>query len=483
MVLQLAPLQSGLAATLRTTVLLCAILAVLNPILVHATDVTPFVPANRSDLTFGDDGQGFQSTIDSFNGLDLPDNADEGLDTRSLDIVRRAPAGVLALGNNQFQQKGIRIGETQHWYFPKEEVNSPKSNVTSGLPKSVGVGKSASQSNTSSHGALGKRTTTVYLSLTTCQKPGVNTTSMDTIPALPQLQVYVSLSESLQKPGPGKNGSAQTAHLAHKGYMGTTVEADGDVFISVTAPNTTAYSGVYTYQIAASIDAFFHSVNDNGPNLYFVDADINAALLVTNNLTQATPGSDNYNQWMNMTPPYTVFANNVNDTSLVGLERSYCALEENAQIRKISSNVETSMTSRGLGNRPKEQFYITGLNRSSKYHGILAMDGNSIASGNGIVGGGGKVWRPMNFTTKSGKSLPPVITTSRSLRQMKTALSSSTSPFAPRSPTPSHPTRPSTSPVSEQSTTRTPHPSIPTSPTPSNKSNATPPPNPCSPSP
>lgn len=84
------------------------------------------------------------------------------------------------------------------------------------------------------------------------------------------------------------------------------------------------------------------------------------------------------------------------------MQKSYCALNQLAQIRKSSNNVEVGMTNRGLGNKPKEQFYITGLNRSSTYYGILAMDGNSTSSGNGIIGGGGRVWQPMNFSTKAG---------------------------------------------------------------------------------
>jgi len=54
-----------------------------------------------------------------------------------------------------------------------------------------------------------------------------------------------------------------------------------------------------------------------------------------------------------------------------------------------------------LGPYPKQQFYFQGLNRSSSYFGILAMTGNSTASGPGVVGGGGRVWQTMSFTTQS----------------------------------------------------------------------------------
>ena len=67
-----------------------------------------------------------------------------------------------------------------------------------------------------------------------------------------------------------------------------------------------------------------------------------------------------------------------------------------------SNHVQMGMVTRGLGNKPKQQFYATGLNSSSQYRAFLAMNGNSTASGNGVVGGGGKVWGPgIDFTTKS----------------------------------------------------------------------------------
>jgi hypothetical protein len=103
-----------------------------------------------------------------------------------------------------------------------------------------------------------------------------------------------------------------------------------------------------------------------------------------------------------LNPPYTMFAHNINNTALAGLERSFCALDRLSTLGRISNSTEMGMTSRGLGNKPKEQFYITGLNRSSTYNGILAMVGNSTQSGNGIIGGGGSVWKAMNFSTKAG---------------------------------------------------------------------------------
>ena len=113
-----------------------------------------------------------------------------------------------------------------------------------------------------------------------------------------------------------------------------------------------------------------------------------------------------------MKPPYGMFAHNQNDRSILGVQYSYCGLNHLAQIvaglGAENQNV-VGMTTRGLYNKPKEQFYVNDLNASSSYWGFLAMQGNSTASGNGVVGGGGKVWSAVNFTTKTGLVSPRIL--------------------------------------------------------------------------
>ncbi|EKV05161.1 Calcium channel subunit Mid1 [Penicillium digitatum] len=351
------------------------------------------------------DGTGLTLALDSFSGLEFRDSVDGDDESNGLDLVPRYPNSAKALGNNQFAEpSALEIGGVHWFYLPKTVVNGKHGTAGSGLPAYVNA---AGEDDDDLNNELRKRdrdlskraTTTVYLSLTTCQKPYTNKTNSPG--GFPQLQLYVSNSEKLQQPGPGKDDSLQDIHTAIGGYVGITVDTDSDVYIGVAAPNSTEYTGSYTYQIAASIDALFHNIVDDTPNLFFIDADVSAALLVTNNLTQSAKNSTNYKQWMDLVPPYTMFAHNINDTVLQGLEKSFCALDALSQVGRISSSTEVGMTNRGLGNKPKEQFYITGLNQSSSYSGLLAMVGNSTASGNGIIGGGGTVWQPMNFTTKT----------------------------------------------------------------------------------
>ncbi|PYH86612.1 putative cora family metal ion transporter [Aspergillus uvarum CBS 121591] len=341
---------------------------------------TQLAITSHGTIYLGDVDARFGFPLDSYNGLEFEETRG-----RELDLVRRAPTGVSSLGNNQYQEGTLRLGETQHWYFPTDSI----------------AGDSANDTTSKRSKDIAKRSTTIYLSLTACSKPTLNksedaTGSSSTVS---QLQVFVSLSDTLEKPGPDKDSAEQQVFVAEEGYMGTTLEADGNVYIGVTALNNTQYSGSYTYQIAVSTDAFFHDVNTEDQLLYLVDSDTKAALFTTKNLTETDINAQDISIWMNKTPPYTMFANNLNSTAVSGLERSFCALDRLAQIGM--NHVESSMTTRGDKLRPKEQLYATGLNKSSTYLGILARYGNSTSAGNGIIGGGGKVWKPMNFTTKT----------------------------------------------------------------------------------
>jgi calcium channel MID1 len=184
------------------------------------------------------------------------------------------------------------------------------------------------------------------------------------------------------------------------------MKASNDVHVGISALNITGFTGSWNYEIAASVDDPYHSVNETWSNLFFVDGDNHAALLITNDTTEANASSQVYQEWMTIRPPYGVFAHNMNDSSILGVKNSFCGLSNYAQIMAnlpgVDSQNVVGMTNRGLGGKPKEQFYITDLHATSRYWGFLAMAGNSTP---GVIGGGGKVWMAMNFTTKTGKLL------------------------------------------------------------------------------
>ncbi|KKY25464.1 putative calcium channel subunit mid1 [Phaeomoniella chlamydospora] len=408
---KLTPLQSRFAASLLASAFLLLLYYTLaNPTFAYAADVDSILPSDHNHPIIFDIDDLLTDSIDH-EALDDPYEPEFSLFDRS--IAGRAAAGVTALANNDAQQMNIEIGDIQYYVFTKEELASNLSAATPGLPSAVerrdekvelrmDLKKRQSDDDDDDDVTIPGGSRTLYITLNTCLQPSSNSSGFSTIP--PQLELYVSNSADLQKPGPDADSSKQTVVNVTGGYALYTLDADDDVYIGLAAPNTTIFSGIWNYQLAGSIDSPFASL-DSATNLYFVDSDSQTALLVTNDTTQAEENSTVYQEWMNMTPPFSMFASNQNDSSILGVQNSYCGLKNYAQIfATVGDNVagEVSMTNRGLGNKPKEQFYIKSLNRSSTYYGFLAMTGNSTASGNGIVGGGGKVWQAMNFTTKEG---------------------------------------------------------------------------------
>ncbi|EKG19263.1 hypothetical protein MPH_03126 [Macrophomina phaseolina MS6] len=195
------------------------------------------------------------------------------------------------------------------------------------------------------------------------------------------------------------------------GHVSVTVNASSNVYIGIAAPSSMGdgFSGEWQYEVAASIDAPYHEYNFREPAdafVFLVDSDTTSALFVTDNLTLSDAGDEDYERWMRAGNPFQLFAYSYNMTGIKGMERSYCGLL-NAWNEEPTSQV-SGMTTRGLGHKPKEQFYVMGLNGSTPYHAFPVMYGNSTAAGPGVVGGGGQVWSPVNFTTKAGEYAPRI---------------------------------------------------------------------------
>ncbi|RFU35902.1 hypothetical protein B7463_g442, partial [Scytalidium lignicola] len=247
---------------------------------------------------------------------------------------------------------------------------------------------------------------TLFISVNACEQP----TSQDTsIGPAPQLVLYISQSENNTTPGPGKDPKTQQAFPLVEGAVLVNLTATSDVYMGLSGVNTTHYTGVWNAEIAASIDAPYHYYNGDDPNLFLVDSDSSSALLITNNLTTAAVNSSIFQEWLKTPPPFVMFASSHGDTSLIGLRNSYCGLEKTAEIAATKNGqstdlVQTGITTRGLGGLPKQQFYFSGLSAASSYYGILAMNGNSTDSSTGVIGGGGRVYKAMNFTTLSDEN-------------------------------------------------------------------------------
>ena len=320
----------------------------------------------------------------------------------SNELRKRAPDGVSALANNAPQNMNIELGATQNWMFAQEEIEGPHGEPGVGFPSDA-----STTGNMSDDGPfrreLRKRQsgTPVWITINVCLQP-VSNTSTDVIP--PQLQLFYSNSADIEKPGATSEGVTGFQVKVEGGYGIVQLNATDDIYIGISAPNATNFTGVWNYEIGASNDAPYHFWS-NKTDLLFVDGDNHAALLVTPDLTDAASNSTIYQQWMAMQAPYGVFAHDQRNTSILGVSRSYCGLLNNAKISAnipgITNNNVGTMTSRGLGGAPKEQFYVGALNASSSYWGFLAMTGNSTTTGAGVVGGGGRVWSNMTFSTKA----------------------------------------------------------------------------------
>ncbi|KKZ63378.1 hypothetical protein EMCG_02309 [[Emmonsia] crescens] len=396
-------LQSRFAASVTATLFIIIILyfVLSNPTLAYAIDVDSIIPKDHNHP--------ISLSLDLPLDIDSPGPPpDFELNSAGIaaDILRRAPDDAISLKNNVPEQGELDLGATHYFWFSKEALAGPKSDPSPGLP---GDNKIEFLDNVLMEQAglerpddtLVKRATKVYISATTCLQPAFNATeARDAGP--PQLQLYVSQSEDIQQPGPGVEGPGLQLINFDGGYASTIVDANGDIYIGVSAPRNERYFGSYKFEIAASIDQLFHEAESKVPYLFFVDGDSGSALLQTKETTTAGPDDEIYKQWMSLDPPpFTIFAHNMDDKSILGVQKSYCGLKANAQIGKDGDGVQVSMTNRGPKRKPKEQFYIRGLNSSSSYYGFLAMEGNSTNSGSGVVGGGGKVWKPTSFTTKA----------------------------------------------------------------------------------
>lgn len=345
------PCRSG--ATESLNILLALLIAVIAPALATFAGPPPFTTEKgpRHSIAKDDTPAGFPYALGSFNGLLIDHGEDEMGKTSKLDLVSRAPkdAAVEPLTNNKFEAHEISMGASQRWSFP---VNSAASD-----------GANNARNDQS-------KTTKVYISVTICRQPIPKESISDTGQVPDPLEVHVSEKDSEQR---------KPQNFA-EGHMNTTLLTKSDVYIDIQAPKSSSFIGSYSYQVAVSTDDFFHKFNDHVA--LQSDTGSTTALLYTEEFAKVD------------TANYTVFVINADKADFSGLSQSYCALERAGKM----ANVETSST------KTREQFSITGLNRSSNYMGVLATS-NTTKFGSGIVGGGGTVWKAEPFKTKASKYL------------------------------------------------------------------------------
>lgn len=352
-------------------------------------DSLPGPPPTPPNLHAGRHVANALHSVHELGGLFSPANLYDGSASlaRSLGLAPRAATAALALTDGQAGNLNIGWGESRIWTLPASEIFARRR-------------------------ADRRR---VNLSFNTCLQPLRNdNATAGHVP--PQLELYVSNSTANQTPGPNVTDKPQMAVTVDRGFGELAFDATGDVWVGVYAPSKPdnesslwQASLPWNYDIAMSTgDPYYGFSND--PFLYLVDTDDTTALFVTGNMTSTSGLDGGFNETLsdealmalNGTLPYTLFAQSesANDNpALAGLERSYCALSKSASADGVT--LDTSMTARGLGNHPKQQFHIKQLNRSSAYYAFLARPRNTTNNTNTAGTAGGILWNATRFMTKT----------------------------------------------------------------------------------
>ncbi|KAI0167280.1 stretch-activated Ca2+-permeable channel component-domain-containing protein [Pestalotiopsis sp. NC0098] len=408
--MQLSPLQSRLAASLAASFFLLVVYIILfSPQFALAAEILSEEHGAGSDAVDAwalaeSMEQATAETIDLRSEMYEPDFP---LFDRS--VIGRAPSGVTSLTNNVKSNQNLDKGSSIKFVFEASSLSSREAEIFE-LRKRLDDSQDAELSvveddqNGTELSELRQRATptkTLWISANTCmqpERPEANQTAMDP----PQLTLYVSTSSDNDSPGPAAPPDNQEVRVFDQGAVMYNMTFSDDVYFTITAPNVSDWftSSLYNIEVAASVDQSYHSYDTNTePDLVWVDSDIGASLLRTGNLTN---GSDTE---VSRTP-YTMFAYQQGDVSVRGVEKSYCGLKEYAQIggsQATTALMSTGLTRRGQGNSTKQEFFITGLNKSSVYEAILVQEPNSgsLSKRDNVAGGGGVVFRQTEFDTKS----------------------------------------------------------------------------------
>ncbi|KAH7033291.1 stretch-activated Ca2+-permeable channel component-domain-containing protein [Microdochium trichocladiopsis] len=377
--MSLSPLQSRLAASLLASLLVFVLyFLVASPQLAAAQELDAH-KITYNDISLEVQGQLYEPDFPQFD--------------RS--IIGRAPSSFTSLINNVASDTNVQINNTALFVFEISSVSVRTEQETAELRRAALPEEDASEA------AIERRQSprTLYISANTCQQPkriGDNNNA-----EVPQLVLYISNSTDNTSPGPDQSAGKQQRLVFKEGAIVYNTTLRGDVYFSVFAPNVAAdkfdaTASPYSVQVAASIDEPYHSYsNVRRAELVWIDSDASATLLTTKNVT-SSPSE------LLSTPPYIMFAQNRDDMTINGMRNSYCGLSKWAQMRQLydgKSRIKTGLRVDSLTNMTRQEFYLDGLNSSSRYMGFLASY-QEPGSKRDVPGGGGVVLRQTDFETK-----------------------------------------------------------------------------------
>ncbi|KAI0430819.1 stretch-activated Ca2+-permeable channel component-domain-containing protein [Xylaria sp. FL1042] len=404
--MQLSPLQSRLAASLIASFLVIVLyLSLFAPQFAFAADLP-------NTLAQDDPFYDIEDTTELLNVRAPSYEPDFPLFDRS--IIGRASDGASPLEANKPTKSNLDPGNTIAYVFEAASVSGRSAhepdtpyelrrslNGTERPTEGEGDGDDELSSDL---GPVRRETPskTLYISVNTCNQPGrisPDQTTMDP----PQLTLFVSTSTANTSPGPGKDEATQKAIVFDEGAVIYNTSLDGDVYFSISAPQVSekyfTTTLPYNYEVALSLDGYYYSYdNEAQPNLYWVDSDASSSLLTTRNLTSS---SDE----VISTLPYLVFVQNTENLGINGIRKSYCGLSSWAQIRPLQdggSQATMGLRQGGENNLTTQEFYISGLNASTSYSGIVALNTSLSLEKrqDGSSGGGVIVYNAVNFSTK-----------------------------------------------------------------------------------
>ncbi|KAJ4145744.1 hypothetical protein LMH87_004581 [Akanthomyces muscarius] len=394
-------LQSRPAPSLAATV--CAILYILA--------FSPTTAAAESPTNIG------SNDLDGYNlDLELGDTYEPSFAPFDSSYLGRRASVIGPLVNNMPAKSNLKPGEAACYQLKKGDVFT--SSTSSGTKARDFDFDTAVAAINASSGAdiLGRddnQSIPIFLSANTCLQPHrvPGDDKADIEP--PQLTLLISNSSQLGCPDLSMQ---ETPSIQKKAFDGGAVMFNmtftDDLYISVQAPNvSSSYEGVYFFELASSTEAYYHRYVGKDGQLLWLDSDATSALLVSKNLTT---DADKAHQIMEDGEVYQLYVDNELFPRLHGVRHSTCGLQTNAQIYatpngtgNLNELVHMTMTTRGPGGFPKQQFFVTGLNDTTEYRGIIVKAPNATAGkrdGEGTVGGGGTVFASTTFNTVSGTS-------------------------------------------------------------------------------
>lgn len=413
--MQLSPLQSRLAASVIASCLLLVIyLFLFSPPFALAAELAGIsVDNDARDWTY-DDAQ------DAAEPLEVSDprrpTYEPGFALFDRSIIGRQAGVASPLADNELTTSNLAPGITNIYVFSESSVTSRAAqNLNEPLELRRGLNESGESAADIPNEAIDpdselvrrQSSKTLWISANTCQQPWPLSTDQPTVEP-PQLVLYVSTSADNTSPGPLQSNDTQRVIPFNDGAVMFNISLDGDVYMSITAPTVSAQlfdiTREYNFNLVASTEQYYYSYdNQTKADLVWTDSDAGAALLQTNNLTSSPDQQIT-------TMPYVLFAHNQNDSAISGMRNSYCGLSLHAQIRNLddgsSGAVTMGLKQGGDRNLTRQQFYVSGLNASSKYVGILARPpGKAVQKrqDDSSSVGGGVVFQPVPFETKPSK--------------------------------------------------------------------------------